>query len=46
MVLKKLIEVRKESTDSASGRNTDPMGLWQWALQYGCQAYFEVKFDF
>ena len=44
MVLKEIIESGKESTDSASRRNLDPMEFWQQALQNGYTAYFEVKF--
>ena len=46
MVLEEIIESKKESTDSASRRNLDPMELWQQALLYGYTAYFEVKFNF
>ena len=45
MVLNATIESGKESADGASERGLDPMELWQWALQYGYTAYFEVKFD-
>ena len=44
MILKEIIESGKESTDSASRRNLDPMEFWQQALQNGYTAYFEVKF--
>ena len=43
MVLKAIIESGKESIDSGSEGNLDPMELWQWALQNGYTAYFEVK---
>lgn len=34
---------QSESTDHAVVlRNSDPMGLWSWALQCEFSAYFEV----